>query len=153
MGRRQAPYGVVFRQTEEPEDFRRIQELVETARAGDGSWIPPALAEWTADRADPTVVLVAETRAHQVVAAPWVRFHTGTGFASLWGSSTLPSWRGLGLYQLLTTRRAQLAVDHGFPYLYVEALPSSSPILAKLGFAAARTQHLYRFTPGGSGTR
>jgi hypothetical protein len=33
----------------------------------------------------------------RVVCAAWVRFHAGTGFATLWGGPTLPAWRGRGL--------------------------------------------------------
>jgi GNAT superfamily N-acetyltransferase len=59
----------------------------------------------------------------------------GTGvFAGLFGGVTLPEFRGRGLYRATVARRAELARERGIPYLYVDALPTSRPILERLGF-------------------
>ena len=68
------------------------------------------------------------------VSAGRVEFHEGTEFASLWGGSTLPDWRGRGVFRALVAHRATLARDRGYQYLQVDALPTSRPILERMGF-------------------
>jgi hypothetical protein len=68
------------------------------------------------------------------VSAAWMYLHTGTSFASLWGGSTLPGYRRLGLYTSLLAARAQQACQRGFRFLTVDASPMSRPILEKRGF-------------------
>lgn len=68
------------------------------------------------------------------VSAGRVEFHEGTDFASLWGGGTLPEWRGRGVFRALVGHRAVLARDRGFRYLQVDALPTSRPILERMGF-------------------
>lgn len=68
------------------------------------------------------------------VSAGRVEFHEGTDFASLWGGGTLPEWRGRGVFRALVGHRAVLARDRGFRYLQVDAMPSSRPILQRMGF-------------------
>jgi ribosomal protein S18 acetylase RimI-like enzyme len=74
------------------------------------------------------------------IAAARVEFPAGSDFAGLWGGGTLAEWRGRGLYRALVAARARLAVARGYRYLQVDALPTSQPILTRLGFTAlART--------------
>jgi GNAT superfamily N-acetyltransferase len=68
------------------------------------------------------------------VSAGRVEFHEGTGFASLWGGGTVPAWRGRGVFRALVAHRALLARDRGFRFLQVDALPTSRPILERMGF-------------------
>ncbi len=75
-------------------------------------------------------------------------FHPGTGFASLWGGGTVPDWRRRGVYRATVAHRARVARERGFRYLRVDALPTSEPILARLGFVRAGTTTPYR-SPGG----
>ncbi|NLU68675.1 GNAT family N-acetyltransferase [Streptomyces sp. HNM0574] len=147
------PGGVRLRETAAPDDFARVRDLAEATRGGGREWVPRALARWAEDADDPCVTVVAEAPDGEIVATAWVRFHTGTAFASLWGSSTLGPWRGRGLYRTLVAYRAALADGRGHPFLYAEALRTSSPILAALGLAPGRTQTPYRFnSPADSGT-
>ncbi len=67
-------------------------------------------------------------------AAAWTYFHPGTHFASIWGGSTLPQYRGQGLYTALLSTRAQEASARGFRFLTVDAGPMSEPILTRHGF-------------------
>jgi GNAT superfamily N-acetyltransferase len=69
------------------------------------------------------------------VCAARVDFHVGTDFASLWGGGTLPEWRGKGIYRAMVSHRARLARARGHRYLRTDALPTSRPILEKMGFA------------------
>jgi GNAT superfamily N-acetyltransferase len=68
------------------------------------------------------------------VSAGRVEFHEGTEFASMWGGGTLPDWRGRGVFRSLVGHRAVLARDRGYRYLQVDALPTSRPILQRMGF-------------------
>jgi GNAT superfamily N-acetyltransferase len=82
-----------------------------------------------------------------VVSAAWLTYEAGTEFAGLWGGSTLPGWRGRGIYRALVARRAQLAVARGVTYLQVDASADSSPILRRLGLQAVTTTTPYVWAP------
>jgi len=64
----------------------------------------------------------------------WIYFPPHSQFASLWGGSTLPEFRGQGLYSALLAVRIQEAIRHKVSYLTVDASPMSRPILEKFGF-------------------
>lgn len=70
----------------------------------------------------------------QLVSAAWMYLEANSSFASLWGGSTLPLFRGKGYYTKLLAARAQKAYDKGHPFLTVDASPMSKPILEKCGF-------------------
>jgi hypothetical protein len=55
-------------------------------------------------------------------------------FAGLYGGGTLPEFRSRGIYRAVTAARARDAVAAGSRYLQVDALPTSLPILLRLGF-------------------
>ena len=63
----------------------------------------------------------------------------GTEFAGLFGGVTLPEYRGRGLYRATVAKRAELARKGGYRWLYSDALPTSRPILERLGFVAITT--------------
>lgn len=69
-------------------------------------------------------------------------YHPGRRFADLWGGSTLPAYRGRGIYTDLVAVRGQEARTRGVRFLTVDAGPMSRPILEKLGF-----RHLVNTTP------
>lgn len=69
------------------------------------------------------------------------------GFAALWGGSTMPEWRGKGLYRAQVHRRAQLAHERGYRYLMVLALENSRPILSQLGFEVISRVTTYSWKP------
>jgi hypothetical protein len=60
--------------------------------------------------------------------------HSDSLFAGLYGGGTLDGHRGRGLYRASVQRRALDAVRAGARYLRVDALPTSQPILERLGF-------------------
>ena len=76
------------------------------------------------------------------VANARICYHPGRRFADLWGGSTLPAYRGRGIYTALVAVRAQEARTRGVRFLTVDASPMSRPILEKLGF-----RHLVYTTP------
>ena len=70
----------------------------------------------------------------QLVSAAWMYFEKNSSFASLWGGSTLPDYRGKGYYSSLLAVRAMKAKEKGYEFLTVDASPMSRPILEKHGF-------------------
>jgi GNAT superfamily N-acetyltransferase len=76
-----------------------------------------------------------------------VDFEDGVDFAGLFGGITLPEFRGRGLYRATVARRAELARERGYRWLYSDALPTSRPILERLGFTPLTTTTPFVF-PG-----
>ncbi len=70
----------------------------------------------------------------EAVSGGRVDLDPGVEFAGLFGGVTLPEFRGRGLYRATVARRAELAREAGYRWLYVDALPTSRPILERLGF-------------------
>src|SRR4029079_5840908 len=143
------PEGISLREVSERRDFERI-EAHERAVWGDAPHTVAVAGDLEGERtADPeaTACVVAEA-GETVVCAGWVRFPTGTDFATLWGGSTLPAWRTRGIYRAFVAHRAQLAAPRGFRYLEVDASSESRPILERLGFVAVTTTTPYIWSPG-----
>jgi hypothetical protein len=70
----------------------------------------------------------------EVVAIGRLYTHPESLFAGLYGGGTLPSHRGRGFYRAVVAARAIDALAQGARYLVVDALPTSRPILERLGF-------------------
>ena len=75
----------------------------------------------------------------QPVSGGRVDFEEGVEFAGLFGGITLPEYRRRGLYRATVTKRAELARERGYRWLYADALPTSRPILERLGFVPLTT--------------
>jgi GNAT superfamily N-acetyltransferase len=135
--------GVRLREVTARADLERMAEMW----SPDRYYVVTALEDELA--ADPTgiTVVVAEATPGTVVSAGWVRYVHGTAFATLWGGSTLPEWRGRGIYKALVRYRARLAVARGFEYLQVDASDDSRPILERNGFIPVTTTTPYVHTP------
>jgi GNAT superfamily N-acetyltransferase len=140
-----APNGVVVREVSDPLDLARIAQMEEEIWGEDHSWIDDLGAERAADP-DALSIFIAEA-GEVVVCAGWVRFPSGTEFATLWGGGTLPDWRGRGIYRALVARRARLAAERGRRYIEVDASDDSRPILERLGFVAVTTTTPYDWSP------
>jgi GNAT superfamily N-acetyltransferase len=67
----------------------------------------------------------------------------GTEFAGIWGGSTLPEWRGKGVYRALTAARARAAQDEGVRYIHSDCTAMSRPILERSGLVAVTTTTPY----------
>jgi GNAT superfamily N-acetyltransferase len=74
-----------------------------------------------------------------------VDFEDGVEFAGLFGGVTLPEFRGRGLYRATVAKRAELARERGYRWLYSDALPTSRPILERNGFVAMTTTTPFTF--------
>ena len=60
--------------------------------------------------------------------------HHDSHFGGLYGGGTRATHRGRGLYRAVVAARARDAIELGARYLIVDALPTSQPILRRLGF-------------------
>lgn len=78
-----------------------------------------------------------------VISAGRVDPVAGTDFAGIWGGSTLPQWRGRGIYRALTARRAQSAMAVGKTLINSDSTEYSRPILQRYGFVKVTTTTPY----------
>lgn len=142
------PAGVVLRSVADEADIRRIA-MMEAGVWGMG-WreLHDFLIGRIAAAPDDIVVLVAEADG-EVVSAAWLVLSPGSDFAGLRGGTTVPAWRGRGIYRALVAARARLAVARGITYLHVDASQDSAPTLQRLGFRAATTTTSHLWTPPG----
>jgi GNAT superfamily N-acetyltransferase len=138
--------GVALREVTSRADFDRIAALEESIWDDGRGWLAEMLESEHALDPEALTVVVAEAGG-EVVCAGWIRFPTGTEFASLWGGGTLPKWRGRGIYRALVAYRAGLAAARGVRYLQVDASPDSRPILERLGFVTVTTTTPYVWSP------
>jgi hypothetical protein len=60
--------------------------------------------------------------------------HPASWFGGLYGGGTLERFRGRGLYRAIVAARVRKAIELGARFITVDALPTSRPILEKLGF-------------------
>jgi GNAT superfamily N-acetyltransferase len=123
-------------------DVRRIQDAAglddvlavnEGVWEGDRGWLREALESELGATPDHLSIHMAYLDGRPACSA-WIRFSPQSDFASLWGGSTLPEFRGRGLYTSLVARRAQDAIARGYRFLTIDASPMSRPIVAKHGF-------------------
>jgi hypothetical protein len=144
--RAQVPSGVRLEEVTDRAGLDRVVAMEEAVWNANKTHLGVGLAgEIAADPAGITVlVAIADDT---VVSAGWIRYVRGTSFATLWGGSTLPAYRGRGIYTALVCRRAALAVARGFDFLQVDASDESRPILERLGFVAVTTTTPWVHTP------
>lgn len=132
------PPGVELRAVEDEHDVATFVKVHDEAFGGDHSDLGAVLLATLTQRPDRAAAVIAWAGGTPVSAAR-VEFHPGTGFASFWGGGTVPAWRGRGVFRSLVAYRAALAKAGGFRYLQVDALPTSRPILGRLGFTELAT--------------
>ncbi|WP_436531706.1 GNAT family N-acetyltransferase [Actinoplanes sp. HUAS TT8] len=140
------PDGVVVRQVSDDKTLRRIADH-QTEVWGRGlAWVADDLIGRVA--ADPALISIFVAEADdRILCTAWSIYHPTTDFVALLGGSTVPDWRGRGLYRALLAARARDAVAHGFRLLHVDASPDSAPILRRCGFHAITTSQHYQWTP------
>jgi predicted acetyltransferase len=71
----------------------------------------------------------------------WIQFPNNSQFASLWGGTTLPEYRGQGLYTAIMAIRVQEAIRREYSYLTIDASKMSRPIAEKYGFELLTYAH------------
>ena len=133
-----APAGIELREATDDEGLDLSRRVHDAVFGGDHGPMIAGMRQRLADDPGALTVLVAMADG-QPVSASRIDFHEGTDFASLWGGGTLPQWRRRGIYRAMVAHRTRLAADRGFTYLRTDALPTSRPILEKLGFIRLST--------------
>jgi GNAT superfamily N-acetyltransferase len=142
------PKGVTVRRVDQlPERVALVTEASRVAREifGDG----PTGAEML-DRLDRMegleqfwVAEAATDQGSQVICSGRLAIVEGTEFAGVWGGSTLPEWRGKGVYRALTAARARAALAEGVRYVNSDCTSMSRPILERSGLVAVTTTTPY----------
>jgi hypothetical protein len=125
--------GLTVRRLETPEDL-----LSGTEVAFESFGVGPDLAEKVARGAGLTEAWGAFD-GDRCVSSGRLEVVAGTDFAGLWGGSTLPTHRGLGIYRALTAARARSALDRGVRLLQSDCTEMSRPILERSGLVAITT--------------
>ncbi|MFE4056171.1 GNAT family N-acetyltransferase [Streptomyces sp. NPDC059096] len=128
-----------------------VARVHEQAFGTDGSRIGERLSAQLAE-APHTVAAAVVLAGDTPVSAARAELPPGSDFAGLWGGGTLPQWRGRGVYRALVAHRARIAAERGYRHLHVDALETSRPILARLGFAALTTTTPYVHTVEATGS-
>ena len=93
----------------------------------------------------PNAVAVVAFADGRPVSSGRIDLDPDTDFAGLYGGVTLPAYRGRGLYRATVLKRAEIARERGYRWLFVDALPTSRPILEWLGFTQLTTTTPYVF--------
>ena len=141
------PEGVVVRAADCDDDFARMAAMLEVVWGEYQAWVTSTRCCPVACRAaSMDVVVVEESREGPVLCAARAEYDA-SGFTGLWGGSTLPEWRGRGLYRATLLHRARLGLDRGKDYVRVDASPDSEPILRRLGLHRVATTTPYVFDP------
>jgi GNAT superfamily N-acetyltransferase len=140
--------GVTIRRMDNPAEFGVIA-MVNEAVYGDArhaQWLAEVIAE--EKRGDPDSISVyAAFAGIEPISVGWMRHRRGDAFGSLWGGSTLPAWRGKGVYSGLVAARVAEARGRGCRYLTVDCSPMSLPILERRGFRRIATTTPFIWSP------
>lgn len=143
------PDGVRLREITTDDDWERVRVSADTVWGTQTSWVNDALRAEQRGDPDLLVAVAAEDAASaQVLSYGVLRLQPGTHFCGLWAGATLAEWRGRGLYRAITSYRARLALDRGYPYARVDTSPDSRPILVRLGLHAVADTRPYVLDPG-----
>jgi GNAT superfamily N-acetyltransferase len=140
----EAPEGIRVLPVTDQAGVDLVADVHEKAFGTDGTRLRhQLLAQLTGDRDN--VVAVVALAGDEPVSAARMELVPGTRFAGLWGGGIVEPWRGRGIYRALVAHRARVAAARGYRYLQVDALPTSRPILARLGFHALSTTTPYLY--------
>jgi hypothetical protein len=104
-----------------------------------GGWTEEFRAELAQGAAAGTAALHVAYRDGRAVGAGRLDLAPGKAFAGAFTGAVVQDHRGAGVYRALVAARAAQAVARGYRYLYAEALETSRPILARLGFSPLTT--------------
>ncbi|WP_128378234.1 GNAT family N-acetyltransferase [Streptomyces cavernae] len=136
------PEGIEVRPVTDATGVGLVVEVHERAFGSDGSQLRRQMLDRLAADPEAAVAVVALVDGEPVSSAR-MDLPPGARFAGLWGGGTVEEWRGRGLYRTLVAYRARVAAARGYRYLQVDAMPTSRPILERLGFASLTTTTPY----------
>jgi hypothetical protein len=113
----------------EAELFEAVEREAFGERRGSGAQLREALASGSTDTLGYIAYLDEEP-----ACVGRLYTHPESRFGGLYGGGTRPGCRRRGCYRALVAARARDAAALGARYLQVDALPTSRPILERLGF-------------------
>lgn len=129
----------------DPADLRKVVAVEEGVWDGDFKWITE---RFSLELRQPGYLEIFLAYVDGIPASVgWVHFQDGSEFASLWGGSTLPEFRGRGLYTAILAERVRAAKAKGRGYVTVEADPPSYRILVRHGFEEITTTTTFTWEP------
>lgn len=138
------PPGVVVRRVDqEPDREAVVNEASEVAASIFGGGPSGAEMLLRLDRMKGLEQFWVAEADGRVVCSGRLAIVEGTEFAGVWGGSTLPEWRGRGIYRALTAARARSALAEGVRYIQSDCTPMSRPILERAGLVAVTTTTPY----------
>lgn len=124
-------------------DLTRMLEAQESVFGGGrGPSVSSALRELTSGASEFWIAEVGD----RVVCGGRLTPVEGTDFAGIWGGSTLPEFRGRGIYRALVAARARSAVARGIRLVHSDCTDMSRPILERSGLRAITTTTPYVWT-------
>jgi hypothetical protein len=127
------PSGHEVRRITDPAQFADFLLVADDVETYDCTQIVAHLKQALADRSTQHLAYITYVN-DEPAAIARLHTHPDAHFAGLYGGSTRPAFRSRGLYRALVSARAADAMKLGARYLLVDALPTSRPILERLGF-------------------
>ncbi|MFI6938271.1 GNAT family N-acetyltransferase [Streptomyces sp. NPDC050418] len=121
-------------------------QVHEKAFGTHADWLRQQMLDRLTHRPD-SFVLTVVMDGDRPVSAARIELRNDADFAGLWGGGTIADYRGRGIYRALVAHRTAIATTRGIPYLQVDALPTSRPILERLGFEQLSVTTPYIWKP------
>ncbi len=138
------PEGVTLRRVTGAADVRAMSAMSDEVF---GDPVSPRRADDLLERLerDPRIELWVAEVDGRMVSAGRLEPVPGTEIAGIWGGSTVPEWRGRGIYRALTAERARSALRLGHTVLHSDSTEFSRPILERSGFVRVTTTTPYEW--------
>ena len=140
----QLPAGVDLRRVTEEADIRAMSAMQDEV-FGEPASNNNADALLSRAGKSPDMELWIAEHGDTIVSAGRLEPVAGTDFAGIWGGSTLPQWRGQGIYRALTAARARSALKLGKTLIHSDSTEYSRPILDRYGMVRVSTTTPYRW--------
>lgn len=140
----QLPAGVHLRRVTEEADIRAMSAMQDEV-FGEPASNNNADALLSRAGKSPDMELWIAEHGDTIVSAGRLEPVAGTDFAGIWGGSTLPQWRGQGIYRALTAARARSALKLGKTLIHSDSTEYSRPILERYGMVRVSTTTPYRW--------
>lgn len=126
--------GIKVRQLKDPAD---VSDSLAVSNAVWGMQHHEFVRRWLTDlirdHPNESTVLVAY-HDELPIGTSWSTHWKGDPFASFFGGTVLPNWRGKGVYRAMVTERAKIAATENIDWCVVDAGSESFPILQRIGF-------------------
>jgi len=140
------PVEADVRRLTEPDQIKIMISLLEAVWQTDFTELGELLEEDLWKRPSYSSIYMAYV-GDEPACAGWIQFVGDSQFASLWGGTTLPQFRGRGLYTAVMAIRVQEAIRRGYSFLTIDASKMSRPIAEKYGFQLLTYAHACMWHP------